>query len=133
MYDGGKILAGLLVFVILASFPLWYNAVAKGPGTPPELKLVTDSKECVADKNYMRIAHMNLLNQWRDEVVRQGKRWYVSSNGKQYEMNLSGTCMNCHSNKSEFCDRCHTYASVAPYCWDCHVEPVEPGSLADAH
>ena len=25
--------------------------------------------------------------------------------------------------KADFCDKCHTYASVKPYCWDCHTEP----------
>ena len=27
-------------------------------------------------------------------------------------MSLSNTCLDCHSNKAEFCDRCHNYASV---------------------
>jgi hypothetical protein len=40
-------------------------------------------------------------------------------------MSLQNTCMQCHPNKAEFCDRCHNYASVKPYCWDCHVEPKE--------
>ena len=63
-------------------------------------------------------------NQWRDDVVRKGEREYVSSsNGKIFDMSLSRTCMDCHSNKAEFCDACHTYMAVSPYCWDCHVEP----------
>jgi hypothetical protein len=33
--------------------------------------------------------------------------------------------MGCHVNKSEFCDRCHDYTAVTPYCWECHVEPRE--------
>jgi hypothetical protein len=40
-------------------------------------------------------------------------------------MSLTRTCLDCHSNKAEFCDRCHTYMAVDPYCWDCHVEPKE--------
>ena len=28
----------------------------------------------------------------------------------------------CHANKAEFCDRCHNYAAVKPYCWDCHID-----------
>jgi hypothetical protein len=31
--------------------------------------------------------------------------------------------MDCHSNKKEFCDTCHDYSSVTPYCWSCHIEP----------
>jgi hypothetical protein len=33
------------------------------------------------------------------------------------------TCLGCHKNKSEFCDRCHSYSGVDPYCMDCHVLP----------
>jgi hypothetical protein len=31
--------------------------------------------------------------------------------------------MKCHDNKEEFCDKCHLYAGVTPYCWDCHIDP----------
>jgi hypothetical protein len=46
----------------------------------------------------------------------------VNSKGKEFEMSLQKTCMKCHTNKAEFCDKCHNYASVRPYCWDCHIE-----------
>jgi hypothetical protein len=69
--------------------------------------------------------HMDLLNEWRDDVVRKGKRIYTSPGGKKYNMSLSNTCMECHSNKAEFCDECHQYAGVDPYCWNCHIEPKE--------
>jgi hypothetical protein len=75
----------------------------------------------------MKANHMDLLNEWRDLVVRDGKRIYDSFDGKEYIMSLSNTCMDCHSNKSEFCDSCHDYSGVIPYCWDCHVEPEELG------
>jgi hypothetical protein len=68
---------------------------------------------------------MTLLNEWRDKVVRGEDRIYVSASGKPFNISLSETCMNCHSNKAEFCDRCHDYVDVSPYCWDCHVEPKE--------
>jgi len=72
----------------------------------------------------MRASHMDLLNQWRDDVVRVGNRDYKSTlTGKTFDMSLSRTCMDCHSNKADFCDRCHDFLSVDPYCWDCHVEP----------
>jgi hypothetical protein len=29
--------------------------------------------------------------------------------------------------KKQFCEECHTYASVKPYCWECHVVPVSGG------
>jgi len=33
--------------------------------------------------------------------------------------------MKCHSNKKEFCDKCHNYMAVVPYCWSCHIAPKE--------
>ncbi len=37
---------------------------------------------------------------------------------------LTGTCLTgCHTNKADFCDRCHNYAGVSVYCWECHVDP----------
>jgi hypothetical protein len=68
---------------------------------------------------------------WRDEVVRNNRRIYTTDDRRRFPMSLAGTartadggsCMSCHRNKDAFCDRCHGYLSVTPYCWDCHVEP----------
>jgi hypothetical protein len=80
------------------------------------------AKACVRSTDYMRAEHMQLLDIWRDEVVRRSKRVYVNPQGKEFNMSLSNTCLDCHSNKTEFCDRCHNYASVRPYCWSCHID-----------
>ncbi|MGD8441140.1 MAG: sulfate reduction electron transfer complex DsrMKJOP subunit DsrJ [Holophagae bacterium] len=127
MYDAGKIIVGIVVFVVLATSPLWFNALTAETPEAPELQLPTNgSTACVESTEYMRAEHMDLLNQWRDTVVRSGQRDYVSTTtGKVYDMSLSRTCMNCHSSKTKFCDACHTYMAVSPYCWDCHVEPKE--------
>jgi hypothetical protein len=123
--DKKVIIIGLLIFLAIITFPIWYN-IAGGKATyKPELVYVTDAKQCVAPTDYMTASHMNLLNEWRDEVVRHGNRVYVAFNGKKYSKSLSQTCMDCHSNKSEFCDRCHNYMGVDPYCWECHIEPKE--------
>ncbi|MFH1740361.1 MAG: sulfate reduction electron transfer complex DsrMKJOP subunit DsrJ [bacterium] len=125
MYDSGKIIPGIIIFFCLITFPVWYN-LASGKAAPfEEPKIITDAKECVESKEYMRHSHMDLLNQWRDAVVREDKRVYVSQGGKEYMMSLSNTCMDCHSNKTDFCDQCHNYMEVRPYCWDCHIEPEE--------
>lgn len=129
MHDSSKIIAGLLIFLALVAFPFYYNmgkAAAK-----PNPKLDTPviqqmaEKQCVEPKAFMRAEHMQLLNQWRDSVVRDGNRLYVSSTGKTYNMSLQNTCMHCHSNKKQFCDECHRYVAVKPYCWDCHIQPKE--------
>lgn len=123
MYDGGKIIAGLIIFLSIVTFPIWFNLGEAAE--PPDPKIVTEATECVKSAEYMRASHMALLNEWRDLVVREGNRVYVSPGGKEYSMSLSNGCMECHSNKEDFCDRCHVYLSVSPYCWDCHIEPKE--------
>ena len=125
MYDAGKIIIGLIVFLVIITFPIWYN-VAMGKATYfPELEYPVDAGQCVADSAYIRTNHMDLLNTWRDEVVREGKRLYHTPDGRKFEMSLSNTCMDCHNKKEEFCDKCHDYLAVDPYCWDCHIEPKE--------
>ena len=100
----------------------------------PEPKLNTPviqqlaEKKCVEPKDFMKAEHMQMLNDWRDSAIREGKRTYINSEGKPFYISLQNTCMNCHSNKKEFCDKCHTYAAVKPYCWTCHIEPKEKRS-----
>jgi hypothetical protein len=122
MRDRGTILTGLVIFLALATFPIWYNLVAGEESRPPEIVRPAQG-ECVRDARVMKTEHMQLLMDWRDEVVRDNDRIFTADDGKQYYKSLSGTCMNCHANKDEFCDRCHDYLHVKPYCWDCHVEP----------
>jgi len=123
MNDKKIIIAGLAIFLIIFTFPFWYNRGKAAPA--PELELTATAKlakECVRSKDYMQREHMQLLDLWRHSVVRNAERVYVSPSGKEYNMSLSNTCLDCHSNKAEFCDRCHDYASVRPYCWDCHID-----------
>jgi hypothetical protein len=126
MYDGGKIIAGLIIFLVLVTFPIWYNAIGGKPHVQPDPKIITSAKQCVEATAYMKTHHMNLLNDWRTLVVRDGVRYFKAYDGNYYEMSLSNTCMSCHPNKAEFCDQCHNYMDVNPYCWDCHIEPEEP-------
>ena len=125
MYDAGKVILGLILFIALITFPTWYN-VATGKATyVPELEKPVKGETCIADIQYMQASHMDLLNQWRDDVVRKGKRVYTAPDGKKYNMSLSHTCLDCHANKDKFCDRCHDYMGVDPYCYDCHIIPEE--------
>ncbi|MFQ6122474.1 MAG: sulfate reduction electron transfer complex DsrMKJOP subunit DsrJ [Dehalococcoidales bacterium] len=125
MYDADKIMTGLIIFLGLITIPVWY-IMASGKATyVPEPEIVTEEKQCIEATQYMRDKHMDLLDDWRKSVVREGIRTYVASDGREYNMSLSGTCMECHSNKAEFCDQCHDYAAVKPDCWDCHNPPEE--------
>jgi len=80
---------------------------------------------CVMPVEFMRTSHMNLLKDWRETVVRTGDRSYSSPDGRTFRRSLTNTCLDCHSNKSAFCDSCHNYMGVNPNCWDCHVTPPE--------
>ena len=125
MQNKGKIIVGLAVFIAVIISPFIYNAISKAKSAAPEVVLTDKAKaakKCVRSADYMRDEHMQILDLWRESVVRNGKRTYVNSEGKTFNMSLSNTCLDCHSNKKEFCDRCHNYASVTPYCWECHIE-----------
>ena len=127
MNDKKWIILGLVIFLGLFTFPLWYNVLLKaGKAAPaPELVLTEKAKaakECVMPTEYMKAKHMQVLDLWRLTVVRDADREFVNPEGKTFNMSLSNTCLDCHSNKAEFCDRCHNYASVDPYCWDCHID-----------
>jgi hypothetical protein len=64
-----------------------------------------------------------LLSQWKEQSVRNGIKTYTASDGRVYDISLTDTCMECHPNKADYCDRCHNYIGVTPYCWDCHNLP----------
>ena len=129
LHNRGLILGGVAFFLIAATFPFWYRSGK--PAAPPDLKLDTaeigalKEKLCVEPAAFMRANHMKLLADWRDRAVREGQRSYQARNGKVYTVSLTGTCLKCHSNKAQFCDRCHDYVSAKPNCWDCHIIPEE--------
>jgi hypothetical protein len=130
MYDTGKVIIGIIIFILIFTAPLWLNLSGGQAAYKPVLKPVAIG-ECVESKEYMRAFHMDLLNQWRDSVVRMDFR-FLKRNGKAFiikgekaEMSLSSACLRCHSDKVNFCDKCHNYLDVKPYCWDCHVDPKE--------
>lgn len=123
MYNSGKIILGLVIFVLIITIPVWYNHL--DAGDKPEPELPKDVKECVLPLEEIRATHMQLLNEWRDDVLRHGDTETIEIAGKEYKKSLMLTCMQCHTSKKKFCDTCHEYASVKPYCWDCHLAPVE--------
>jgi hypothetical protein len=123
MYDGKYIIPGLIVFVALATFPIWKNM--GNAGVAPKLEMPKGVTKCVEPAQYMRTSHMKLLDDWRDEVLRDGDRTPVEVDGVKYEKSLQNGCLGCHTDKKKFCDECHVYTSVKPYCWDCHFVPKE--------
>jgi hypothetical protein len=122
MRDRGLILGGLALFLVLVTFPVWYNIAAGTAARAPEPKR-SPERECVEPAATMRSGHMDLLLAWREQVVRDGERTYTASNGRTHPVSLTQTCMRCHESRADFCDRCHEYAGAQPACWGCHVDP----------
>lgn len=115
------IYTGLGVVIALVLFPAWHGALNSDAAMAPELEY--PDGECIESAEYMRAYHPAMLNEWRDDVVRDGDVEFVSSSGEHFTKSLTGTCMECHQNRETFCVRCHEYADVDPTCWSCHVEP----------
>lgn len=131
MNDKPRIIAGLVVFIALALFPVWYGLGGMASGYPTdkddlELDLpdradqvlfATDADyHCIEDLEFMRANHMDTLNNWRNAVVRDGQKLYTSqAYGVPYEMSLTHTCMRCHKSRQAFCAKCHEYAGVKSF------------------
>lgn len=140
----GRIILGLFIFVIIATFPFLVNQgkASAGPDINLNTPAIAAGGECIESAEYMKANHMQMLLDWRDEAVREGKQVYVNSQGKEFEISLQNTCMECHSDNdaftanaiptatdvttpNNFCFSCHDYASVEPDCWSCHLDPRE--------
>lgn len=124
MYKGGRIIAFAAIFCLVVLSPFMVNAFGAPSG--PDVSLDTpainamENKQCIVSTQDIKDNHMQMLDQWRNDVVREGSRDFTNSSGQVYEKSLDGTCLECHSNRQEFCDKCHDYAGVKPYCWECH-------------
>ena len=101
MPDKAKIIVGLVIFLVLAAFPVWNRLFAAGAAAAPELQMPDPihGTQCVESREFMLANHMHLLDQWRDAVVRDGRVEYtsVSFPDRTYTMSLTGTCLNCHT------------------------------------
>jgi len=129
LYNGGIIITGIVIFALLITFPFWWGKGEKNPAPvlsvdTPAINQLPD-KRCLEDASFMRKNHMKLLNTWREGAVREGQRLYTATDGRSFEVSLTGTCLHCHSNKDQFCDRCHNYMGAKPNCFSCHIIPGE--------
>ena len=129
MQGTGKNVAAVAIFFLIIASPHLINLVyAKqwtGPSEETPRIQAMAKRECIESEEWMRRNHMNLLLSWRDAALRDTHRLYVNGRGERYDISLMRTCLGCHSNREEFCDRCHDYAAVEPYCWQCHYAPTQ--------
>jgi hypothetical protein len=112
------VVTGLIVLI-----PLLYGVFAYAISEDkPKFELVIDkpNEQCVRDSEYMRINHMDLLKDVRDEVVREGKRGAIELNG----------CRSCHASRAQFCDTCHSVVGAQLNCFGCHYYPESATQIA---
>lgn len=89
--------------------------------------------KCVADTDFMRRNHMNMLDHQRDDTVHEGIRT------KQFSLK---ECIDCHAVKGpdaqhvtskspqHFCRACHDYVAVKIDCFECHASRPEAEKAA---
>lgn len=125
MYNAKAVIIGMVIFGVIFTSPFWLGWLGQDY-TKTGVVILPGENSCIEDTEFMRANHMRLLNEWRDEALRKENREYKSAlNGKVWLISLQRTCMTCHSNYHEFCEKCHVANSVYPYCWTCHIIPGE--------
>ena len=112
-----NIIIGIAVLVIVFTYPFWNAAI--GSPAVPELP-IPQEEQTIGYAEYKRANHMQILDDWKTSVVRDGDRMYMSEQGIAYMMSLQNSCLECH-NVQQFCDACHNFADVSLNCWTCHV------------
>ena len=125
MYDSGKIIPGLLIFVLLITFPFWYNNLSSAEQVktpePPDKSILTgftfpNGQEHPSAAE-MRAKHMELLQSFH--AAADPAKMAAAQKGEKMQ---TMSCMMCHGSKEQFCDSCH--ANIAekkvPDCWNCH-------------
>ena len=131
MYDSGKIITGLIIFVLLITFPILYNHGDIGAVPTRDPSLPTDPQQAQEMVKYanlpnglehppaeeMRTVHMMLLK----SIHSNADAKLAEQKGK---LMPTMSCMGCHGSKEKFCDSCHAYAAASPVdCWSCHTKP----------
>ena len=113
----------VIILTVVALVSLVAMTVAASGVPQPDIPR-GQGESCVADTDFMRRNHMDLLKHQRDETVLQGVR------GQQYSLK---ECVNCHavqgsdampvtvSSPKHFCRSCHDYAAVKIDCFQCHA------------
>jgi hypothetical protein len=122
MYNTGKVIFGIIIFILFFTIPIWLN-FGKVSALPKPV--VPKGKKCVEPVEYMRAYHMKLLDDWRLKAIRENKYIYINSRGERIRISLQKTCLKCHPSRKQFCDRCHKVVVTHPDCWECHIVPEE--------
>ncbi len=133
--------AGYLAIVLLCLLYPFNTASADGNREPasgvPRPAIARGLGEtCVADNDFMRRNHMDMLKHQRDETVFKGLRDEAFS---------LRDCISCHvvegadgmavtvSDPQHFCRTCHDYTAVDIDCFQCHASRPESAGQSGAN
>jgi len=106
----------VIILLMIILFPFGYSVYCHAfSKTSPQIPKRPDKKydQCVKDTVYMRYHHMDLLNDLRDQAVREGKYADIGIR----------TCKECHTSREQFCNKCHDAVNLSPDCFGCHYYP----------
>jgi len=118
----------ILCTLACVTFSVSALADSRGPIIPKG-----KGEQCVAETNFMRRNHMDLLNHQRDETVIKGIRTEPFSLVE---------CVDCHVQrdannvpiridaKDQFCASCHTFVAAKIDCFSCHAAVPDEDSSA---
>ncbi|HEX8013304.1 MAG TPA: hypothetical protein VF814_20640 [Casimicrobiaceae bacterium] len=119
----------LALGLVAAAASVGGAAETPAPGGVPRPVLETGrGGQCVADPDFMRRNHAQLLKHQRDDTVLKGIR--------TPRFSLAG-CVACHAGsktgsviatEQDFCASCHRYTAVKLDCFECHAD--RPGAGA---
>lgn len=121
------IIVPIIALTGYATSPFFPCLVCHGPGKAAYVlkpEIVTEAWESILPLEEMRVKHGDLLREWRELVVREGKRTYVAPDGKEYNISLKSLVPSKQAKQA--CDQCHRYAQIIPKklnCWACHTLP----------
>lgn len=129
-----RLIVGVVAAIaaLVVAWPAWSRVAGWNRPEPPAIERPAGGARCIEPVAFMRASHMTLLADWRERAVRQGVRTYRATDGREFDISLSRTCLQCHQDKTKFCDRCHDYAAVSPGCWDCHLAPAPAPATGDS-
>jgi hypothetical protein len=123
-----------LQLLLLAALACAAALAGAEPRTPLPQFQAPVGEQCVADTDFMRRNHMELLLHQRDETVQRGVR---------APRNSLRVCLGCHAVDAagapvaldapdHFCVSCHRYAAVQLDCFQCHAGTPGPEDIARA-
>jgi len=107
------------ILLVVLLVPVLWSVGAWAVRPKDEVFLAKASGECVGPPEVMRPYHPAYLFQERDYTVR--------GTIVKGERHVLARCASCHTDRSQFCDRCHAAANVNLDCFECHqdFDPAE--------